>query len=76
MALPSVMTDIGVIFKEVAASAMGNLMVEFLLGEMEALGEDNWIGVEAEIVRIFRRRAPITEEDRFIQDIMREIFFG
>lgn len=76
MALPQTMDDIGSIFKELAISTMGEQAVRDDLRKIKDRGKENRVGVEHEILRVFRDRRVLTEEDIMIHDVMRDLFFA
>jgi hypothetical protein len=77
MAIPQVMDDIGAILRELAFSTMGEQMVRNELREIKDRGRENRVGVEHEIMRVFRDKSHRTrQQDRKVQNIMREIFLG
>ena len=76
MALPQVMDDIGAIFKELSVSTMGEQAVRDELREIKDRGRENRVGVEHEIMRVFQDEKECTDQDRVVQGVMRDIFFG
>ncbi|QDS75503.1 hypothetical protein FKW77_004886 [Venturia effusa] len=76
MTLPQTMDDIGSIFKELAISTMGEQAVRDDLRKIKDRGKGNRVGVEHEILRVFRDKKVLSEEDKMIHDVMRDMFFA
>ncbi|TLD37210.1 set domain-containing protein 5 [Venturia nashicola] len=76
MALPQTMDDIGSMFEKVAISTMGEQAVREDLKKIKDRGKENRVGVEHEILRIFRAKRVLSEEDKVIHDVLRDIFFA
>lgn len=76
MALPQTMDDIGSIFRELAISTMDEQAVRDDLKKIKDRGKDNRVGVEHEILRVFREKRVLTEEDHMIHEVMRDMFFA
>ncbi|KAE9969995.1 hypothetical protein BLS_005113 [Venturia inaequalis] len=76
MSLPQTMDDIGSIFKTLAISTMGEQAVRDDLRKIKDRGKGHRIGVEHEILRVFRDKKVLSEEDKLIHDVMRDIYFA
>lgn len=76
MALPQTMDDIGSIFKKLAISTMGEQAVRDDLRKLKDRGRESRVGVEHEILRVFRDKRVLSDEDRVIHDVMRDMFFA